>query len=323
MKAVVRYRYGPPDVLAVAELPIPEPRDDEIRVKVMATTVNRTDCAILTARPFIMRFITGFLRPRYPVPGTDFAGVVDAVGSSVRSHSVGDRIFGFNDNGLSSQAEFLVVSASEALAEVPDDVDLDLAAASAEGAHYAINFLNKVELRPDDRVLIVGASGAIGSALLQLCRNAGARVSAVCGSNSTDLVRGLGAVRVYDYEREDFTATAERFHFVFDAVGKSSFRRCRHLLQSDGTYVSSELGAGLQNLILAVATPLLRGRRVAFPFPVDRHRSVAMIADRLASKQFAPLIDRDYGIAEVAEAYRYVMSGRKIGNVILRPWEHD
>lgn len=317
MKAAYRKKYCGPEGLKVAEIEKPAPRKNEILVRVHATTVNRTDCAVLTGKPFIMRFFVGLMRPKSPVPGTDFAGVVEAVGSSVTRFKTGDRVLGFNDQGLASQAEYMAIAEAAALAKIPEGIDFDRAAASLEAAHYAFNFLNKVKLSPGQQVLVNGATGGIGSALVQFLVHQGMVVTAVANNKNLDLVKKLGAVRVIDYQNEDFTRLGEKFDLVFDAVGKSTFGKCKPLLKDGGIYISSELGPGGQNIFLPMVTGLFGGKKVKFPLPTDIPRSIRFISDLLVSGAFKPVIDRTYPLEKVAEAYTYVMTGEKTGNVIL------
>lgn len=319
MRAITHTRYGPPEHLRLVDVPKPTPKGDEVLIRVHAATVNRTDCAVLRAKPWFMRLMTGLLKPRNPVLGTDFAGTVEALGPEVESFKEGDRVFGFDDSGLSSHAEYMTFSAGPdaALATIPDGASFEEAAACIEGAHYAINFINKVDLQSGDEVLVYGATGAIGSAMVQLLKSVGATVTAVCGTKNVDLVASMGADRVIDYQGEDFTKTSGSQHFVFDAVGKSSFRACRPLLRPKGTYISSELGWMAQNPFLALLTPLFRGRRVAFPLPLDRQASVRTVRGLMEEGKFRPLIDRVQPLDEFVEAFRYVESGEKVGNVVL------
>ncbi|PHQ59840.1 MAG: NAD(P)-dependent alcohol dehydrogenase, partial [Maribacter sp.] len=170
MKAAIYEKYGPPEVLQIKEIDKPVPKDHEILIKVHAATVNRTDCAMLRAKPFIMRFLTGILKPKNPILGTDFSGQIEAIGKNISTLKVGDKVFGFDDTGLSSHAQYLVISENKALSKIPDTINYEQAAASIEGAHYAYNFINKVQLKKGQKVLVNGASGAIGSAGVQLLK---------------------------------------------------------------------------------------------------------------------------------------------------------
>lgn len=315
MKAAYREHYG--DALTVREVAEPVARPNEILIKVHATTVNRTDCAVMTGKPFIMRFFTGLMKPTSPIPGTDFAGEVVAVGDKVSLFKKGQRVFGFNDQGLASQAEYVAVSETQAIAEIPQNVSYPQAAASLEAAHYAFNFLNKMKLAAGQQVLVNGATGGIGSAMVQFLRHAGVRVTATANTKNLTLVQKLGAEKIINFENEDFTRIEDRFDCVFDAVGKSTFGKCRHLLKPKGVYISSELGPWLQNPLLALITPLLPGKTVKFPLPLDIKRSMKYISELLVLGAFKPVIDRTYPLEQIGEAYVYVASGVKTGNVVV------
>ncbi|MFZ1808401.1 MAG: NAD(P)-dependent alcohol dehydrogenase [Cyclobacteriaceae bacterium] len=317
MKAATRFVYGSPEVLRIEEMPKPQPKSTEVLVKIHAATVNRTDCANLTAKPFIMRFVLGLFKPKLPITGTDFSGVVEAVGESVTRFKVGDKVWGFGDGGLSSHAEYIAISASMPIETIPDTVSFADAAASAEGAHYACNFINKVKLEPGQKILVNGASGAIGSALVQLLKAKMIYVTAVCGTAQMDIIKSIGADRVIDYQNEDFTKDGEKYDFVFDAVGKSTFAKCKPLLTKKGIYISSELGPYSQNPFLALFTPMMGGKKVIFPIPVDAQASLSLVRVLLENGKFRPLIDRTYSLDEIAQAYRYVLTGRKIGNIVI------
>jgi len=316
MKAAVRDRYGPPDVISVRDVPRPEPATGQVLVRVYATTVSRTDCAALSGTPFIFRFFVGFPRPR-PVTGSDFAGEVASVGAGVTRFRPGDRVWGFRDNGASSHAQFLTFPADGPIAPMPAGVPYDLAGASLEGAHYAINFINKVQLVAGQRVLVNGATGGIGSALVQLLKRHGVHVTAVCPGEYTNRILALGADRVVDYASVDFTQEDSQYDFVFDAVGKSTFGRCRRILAPRGVYISSELGPWGQNLLFALVTPLGRARKVVFPVPMDVNATLSLMSILLETGAFTPLIDRRYSLDDVRAAFTYVAAGRKIGNVLI------
>jgi NADPH:quinone reductase-like Zn-dependent oxidoreductase len=318
MKAAVYTKYGLPDVLAVKSVDKPVPKDNEVLIRVFATTVNRTDCAILTARPFIMRLITGLFKPNKSIPGTDFAGSIEAIGKDVTSFKVDDRVFGFDDSCLSSQAQYLTLAVDKALAIMPDQLSFEQAAACLEGAHYAYNITNKVTIKPGQEVLVNGATGAIGIAVLQLSKFYGARVTAVCDNRGIELVKSLGADKVIDYTREDFTRNADAYDFVFDAVGKSTFGKCKQLLKPGGVYASTELGPWIQNLFLALVTPLFGGKKVIFPFPYDIKGSINFIKDLIIQNKFKPVLDRTYPLEKIGDAYTYVLTGQKLGNVIIK-----
>ncbi|MEZ4432666.1 MAG: NAD(P)-dependent alcohol dehydrogenase [bacterium] len=321
MKTAWRDRYGPPEILSVREVADPAPGAGQITVRVRATTVNRTDCGGLWGAPYIFRFFVGWPRPRHAATGTDFAGEVVAVGPGVTRFAVGDRVMGFDDTGVGSHAEQLCIDAGEPIVAIPAGIDFETAAASIEGAHYARNFMNKVELAAGDRVLVYGATGAIGSAAIPLLVDRGIEVTAVCAAPHLERVAALGAARVVDYTAGSFVEQlrGEPFAHVLDAVGKSTVGECAPLIAKGGTYASSELGPWGQNIWYALLGPLKPGPRVRFPVPKDIPASLALVARLLAEGRFAPLVDRRYPLDEVADAFRYVASGQKIGNVLLVP----
>lgn len=317
MKAIVYTKYGSPDVLELKEVEKPVPKDNEILVKVKATTVNRTDCAMLRAKPFIMRFLTGLFKPTNPILGTEFAGEVEAVGAAVVSFKAGDKIFGFDDQGLKAYAQYITLSENKPLTTIPGNITYEQAAASCEGTHYAYNMINKVNLKSGQKVLVNGASGGIGSAAVQLLKYFGAEVVAVCNTKNIELVKGLGADRVIDYMAADFTKEDQKYDFILDTVGKSSFTKCRPLLNPGGAYISSELGWMSQNIFFALVTPIIGSKKVIFPIPKDIKASISLIKKLTEEGKFKAVIDRKYPLEQIAEAFRYVETGQKTGNVLI------
>ncbi len=318
MKAAARTMYGPPDVVRIAEVEAPTVGDHDVLVKVHAATVNRTDCGFRGGEPFIVRFFSGLLRPKQTILGTEFAGVVDAVGGNVTAFVVGDSVFGFNERRFGAHAEYLSIPEDGPITTMPSGMSFEDVAPSTEGSHYALACITKAKVRSGQRVLVNGGTGAIGSASVQILKHLGAVVTAVCDTEHVDLVRGLGADQVIDYTIEDFTKDAQTYDVVFDAVGKSSFGRCRRLLKPGGFYLSTDLGPFWQNPILALITPILGGKKAMMPIPprYDQAR-VRRFKALLESGAFRPVIDRRYPLDQIVEAYRYVESGRKIGNVVI------
>jgi NADPH:quinone reductase-like Zn-dependent oxidoreductase len=317
MKAAVRTRYGPPDVVRVAEVDKPAPEDDAVLVKVHATTVNRTDCGVRAAKPFIYRFFLGLRRPRIRVLGTEFAGEVEAVGPRVTSFKAGDRVFGFSGDRFGAHAEYLAVPEGGVLATMPANLTYEEAAPSTEGSQYALSGIRAAKPRGGQEVLVNGATGAIGSAAVQLWKHLGATVTAVCGTEHLDLVKRLGADRVVDYTAEDFTKDEQRYDVVHDTVGKSSFGRCRQLLKPGGIYLSADLGPLSLNPVLALVTPLFGGRKVLFPIPRRDPGMAGYFKELIESGAFRPLVDRRYPLDQIVAAYRYVEAGQKVGNVVI------
>lgn len=316
MKAITRIEYGGPDTLKIENIEQPKPKAKELLIKVHACTINRTDCSILTGKPFIMRFFIGLFSPREKVCGTDFAGVVADVGEEVDNFSIGDRVWGLDDEGLQSRAEYMTIDKDDAVVKIHDGVSYAHAAASAEGAHYAFNFIRKVKINKGDKVLVNGATGAIGSAAVQMLKYFGCYVTAVANTKNLELMKTLGADKIYNWEKEDFTLDNEKYHYVLDAVGKSNFGKCKRLLRNGGIYISSELGPRAENLYLPLFT-LFSKKQVKFPIPLDRKRSLLVINRMIREGKFKSVIDRYYEMEDISDAYKYVMSGQKTGNVIL------
>ncbi len=317
MRAMVYTKYGPPEVVRLLEVTKPVPKAHEVLIKVHATTVNRTDCGFRSANYFVSRFFSGLFSPKIKTLGCEFAGEVEAVGEDVTAFQPGDRVFGFDDTAFGGHAEYKVIVASGALATIPDGMDYAHAAALTEGSHYALGGIRAAQVKEGDTVMVYGATGAIGSAAVQLLKYFGAYVIAVSNTKNIGLVASLGADEVIDYESEDFTKTAHRFDFILDAVGKSSFAQCKPLLKDKGIYISTELGKNSENIFLALITPIGKGKKVLFPLPTISKSDVLFLKGLAETGDFKPVIDRQYPFEQVVEAYRYVETGQKTGNVVI------
>jgi NADPH:quinone reductase-like Zn-dependent oxidoreductase len=318
MKAAVSRRYGPPEVVRIEEVETPVPGDNDVLVRVHAATVNRTDWGFRAGEPWIVRLFAGVVKPKVTVLGLEFAGVVEATGSGVRSFSAGDRVFGFSEDRWGAHAEYLTIPEDRAIAVMPSNASFEEAASSTEGSHYAGSIIRRTGIRRGQDVMLNGSTGAIGSAALQLLKNLGANVTAVCPTDHVELVRGLGADRIIDYEREDFTQDGQVFDVVLDAVGKSSYGRCKRLLKPGGTYVSTDLGPWSMNPLLALVTPIFGGRKVRFPIPRKMTQAeVRHIKELMESGAFRPQMDHRYGLDQIVEAYRRVETEQKVGSVVI------
>ncbi len=311
MKAVVHDRYGPPDVLRVAEVERPMPDEGEVLVRVHATSVTQTDCHMWRARPLFWRFMLGFRRPRRKVLGLEFAGVVEDVGEGASQLAPGDRVFGLRSG---SHAEYVCVREAGLIARIPEGMAFEDAAGVCDGMHQAVNALRAGKVGSETNLLVYGASGSLGTAAVQLAANLGARVTAVCNGKNVELVRSLGADEVIDYEREDFTRNGRKYDVIVDAVGKHAFHRCRGSLVPGGIYVATDR---LHNLPLAYLTRWFGDRRVVFDFARHDRDDVLLLRDLLEAGTYRPVIDRVYPLEDVAEAARYVESWQKVGTVVL------
>ena len=315
MRAVIYDRYGAPEVLRLEEVERPVPEDDEVLVKIHATTVNRTDCGFRSGKPFISRFFTGLRRPKNTILGMELAGEVEAVGTAVTEFEVGDHVFG--GKGFGAHAEFVCIRESAPLAQKPAGMTFEEAAAVYDGATLALACLRKADLRRGRSILIYGASGSVGTAGVQLARYFGADVTAVCNTKNLELVRSLGADEVVDYTREDFTKNGKTYDVVFDAVGKHSFRRCRRSLKPGATYIDTDPGFLWHVPLLALVTRWIGDTRVRMGIARYTKKDVLLLKELIEAGNYRAVIDRRYPLQDVVEATRYVETGQKTGNVIL------
>ena len=326
MRAVVHDTYGPPDVLRLEDVERPVPKDDEVLIKVHATTVTRTDCAARSGEDVVTRLGYSYIttgspfkalrRPHQRILGIELAGEVAAVGTAVTEFAVGDEVFGVNHQRFGAHAELICVRESAPLAHKPAGMTFEEAAAVCDGAILALGCLRRVNLRKGQRILIYGASGSIGTAGVQLARQSfDAHVTAVCSTKNVEIVRALGADAVIDYTREDFTKNGETYDVIFDAVGKHSFRRCRGSLKPGGLYIPTD---GWQNLVWAMWTARIGKKRVVFDIPPHyRKQEVLFLKELIEAGKYRAVIDRRYPLEQVVEATRYVETEQKTGNVVL------
>jgi NADPH:quinone reductase-like Zn-dependent oxidoreductase len=315
MKAAVRIKYGPPEVLSIKEVEKPTPGENEVLIKVHATSVNRSDYHVLTGKPLFMRLLTGLIKPRLASTGCDFAGTIEQLGKAVSSFKVGDRVMGFGGViGIGSHAQFVTIAENAGVVPMPESITFKEAAACLEGAFYAAIPILHLRPRQGQKALVYGATGAIGTSFVQFLRYYDVYITAVCNTKDFDLVKSLGANKFIDFKKEDFTKDEERYDFVFDAVGKHSFYECKVLLKEKGIYLWSN---GLINLIPTLITPVLGGKRALLVPPNDVKLGLLFIRELIEKGKFRPVIDRVYPLEKIAEAYNYVATGEKIGNVIL------
>jgi NADPH:quinone reductase-like Zn-dependent oxidoreductase len=322
MRAVVYDRYGPPEVLRLENVERPVPKDDEVLVKIHATTVNRADCATREANRrsglavmLLSRVISGLRRPKQRILGSEFAGDVEAVGAAVTEFAVGDQVFGNSGFRFGAHAEFMCIRESARMAHKPARASFEEAAAVSDGFLNAVWCLRLADARKGQRILIYGASGAIGTAGVQLARYFEADITAVCSTKNLELVKSLGADRVVDYTQEDFTKNGQTYDVIFDAVGKHSFRRCRDSLKRGGVYLATD---GLRNLILALWTPRFGDKKVIFQIPPRyTKKDVLFLKELIDAGRYRAVIDRSYPLEDVVEASRYVETEQKTGSVVL------
>lgn len=320
MKAAVRTEYGPPEVLHMAEMPKPTPKDNEVLIKIYATTVTSGDCRVRGLNVpagfgLIIRLAMGVWRPRQTVLGSEFAGVVEAIGSKVTGFKVGDRVFGMSGASMGANAQYKCAAENGPLAHIPPNLSYEEAAALPFGGTTALDFFRRGGLKAGDKLLVNGASGAVGVAAVQLARHFGAEVTAVCSGANADMVRTLGAQHVIDYTRQDFTASGEQYDVIMDMVGTAGFARSKNSLRKGGRLllVIATLGQ-----MVSSAWESAGGKKVIAGPGSERAEDVKLLAKLAQEGHLKPVIDRQYPLEQLAAAHRYVETGRKRGSVTIK-----
>ena len=320
MKAMVYERYGPPEVLQLKEVEKPIPKDNEVLIKIHATTVTSGDCRVRSLNVpagfgLIMRLIFGISKPKQPILGTELAGVIESVGKDACKFKVGDPVFAFGDAAMGCYAEYKCMPQDGAVALKPSNLTFDEAAALSFGGVTALDFFKRAKLQRGEKVLINGASGGVGSAAVQLARHFGAEISAVCSSANVDLVKSLGASHVIDYTKVDFANNGETYDVIVDTVGTAPFSRSKASLKRGGRLLM--VLAGLPDMLKAPWVALTSDKKVIAGPVATRPEDMRFLAGLAEAGEFKPVIDRRYPFEKIAQAHRYVDTGRKKGNVII------
>lgn len=318
MRAAVSTRYGKPDVVEIRQVPKPAPTEREVLVAIHAAAVGRTDAGMLRPHPRVLgRLMFGLFRPRRTILGMDFAGEVEAVGKDVTSFKPGARVFGMlRYREVGAHAEYVCVPEDGYIATIPEGLPFEHSVL-CEGAFYAYTCLTALKLKAGDNILIYGASGAIGTAAVQLAKSLGARVTAVVATRHLALVKSLGAERVIDYTKEDFTRIGETFDCLLDAVGKTTWLRCRRLLRPDAIFAATDMGPWCQTLLLTLWSAIMGHKRVIVAIPKPVPGFVGLLKARIEAGEFRAVIDRRYSLEQIADAYRYVETEQKTGIVVI------
>jgi NADPH:quinone reductase-like Zn-dependent oxidoreductase len=317
MKAILCTEYGSPDVLQLKEVEKPTPTDNEILVRIYSTTVNSGDVRIRKADPFAVRLFFGLLRPKIRILGTVFAGEIEAVGKDINRFKVCDQVFGSTGMSFGAYAEYICLSEEGAVALKPANMTYEEAAAIPFGATTSSIFLrDKGNIQSGQKVLIYGASGALGTAAVQLAKYFGAEVTGVCSTTNLELVKSLGADKVIDYTQEDFTKSGQTYDIVFDTIGKSSFSGCLRSLKEKGVYLKA-VHMGLLPIVRGLWTSMTSTKKVIGAIAIPRKEDLIFLKDLIEVGKMKSVIDRSYPLEQIAEAHRYVEQGHKKGNVII------
>lgn len=322
MNAIICTQYGAPEVLQLQQLPKPTPKANEVLIKIHAASVTRADTIMRTGMPYIGRLFLGLTKPKYPVTGTGFAGEIEAIGEAVTQFQPGDKVFGESVFGSGTHAEYLCLAEDALVTKIPENTSYDEVASICDGPLTSLNLLrDKAKIQPGQKVLIIGASGALGTAAVQLAKHFGTEVTGVCSTPNVELVKGLGADHVIDYRKSDFTENGQTYDIIYDTVGKSSFSNSKGSLTSNGIYLSPVMGFRL--LLQMIGTSIFGKKKVLFDAtgfrPIPELRPLLQELKGLMEKgQLKTVIDRYYPLAQVGEAHRYVDTGRKKGNVVIR-----
>lgn len=315
MKAAIYNQYGPPEVLHITQVEKPIPNKSEILLKIIATAVNSGDCRLRKADPFAVRFIFGLFRPKIKILGSVFSGQVESVGEDVKHFKVGDFVFGHTDMSFGTYAEYKCLPENASIALKPAAISHSEAAAIPFGGVTALHFIKKAEIKPEQKVLIVGASGAVGSAAVQLAKAYGANVTGVCSTANMALVTSLGADKVIDYTKEDFTQNGETYDVIFDAVKAIAVSQSLKSLSKNGLMILS--AAGMSEMLQGVWASITSSKKVLTGIISHTAADIIYLKERIEAGKFKPVIDKTYSLEQIAEAHEYVEKGHKKGNVVI------
>lgn len=315
MKAAVCFKYGVPEVLQIKEVTKPMPKANEILVRIKATAVNSGDVRLRKADPFAVRFIFGLLKPKVTILGSVFSGEIESVGEKVKKFKVGDKVLGHTDMKFGAYAEYICIGEDGSLTLKPSAISHNEAAVIPFGGVTALHFIKKAMIKPGQKVLVVGASGAVGSAAIQLAKSYGADVTGVCSTANIDLVRSIGADQVIDYAKEDFSQNGETYDVIFDSVNAMSFSQAVKSLSKKGTMILS--AAGLPEMIKGLWISKTTNRKVMTGVVSHKAEDIFFLKKLIDTGKYKPVLDRTYSLEQIAEAHAYVEKGHKKGNVAI------
>lgn len=317
MKAAVYTQYGPPEVLHLEEIDKPVPKNNEVLIKMQATAVCSGEIRLRKPEPAILvRLMYGLRTPKRPILGVEVSGEIEAIGKDIKEFKVGDKVMGSTNDYCGTYAEYIAMPANDILTLRPDEISIEQGACTFFGGHTALHFLRKGGIKADDRVLIYGASGSVGTYAVQLAKHFGAEVTAVCSAGNADLVRSIGADHVIDYKKEDFTKSGKIYDIIFDTQGKTPFYRSLRSLSNNGSYLLA-VAINFKSMLNMLVAKLISKKNVIGGVAHEHRKDLELLRDLVASGKISPVIDRVYTLDQIAEAHRYVEIGHKKGNVVI------
>ena len=323
MKAIVYSKYGPPEVLQLKDVEKPVPKDKEVLIKIFATSVTSGDCRMRKADPFTVRIFNGLLKPqKVTVLGNELAGEIEAVGKDVKLFKKGDQVFGQAGMSLGTYAEYICLSEDGTIAIKPANLTFEEAAVIPFGGNTAIHFLRKGDIRHGQKVLIYGASGSLGTAAIQIARYFGAEVTGVCSTTNAELVKSLGADKVIDYTKEDFTKNGQSYDIIFDTTGKSPFSGCLKSLKQNGIYLRA-VHMTLSSNFRGLWTSMTSNNKVIGGVATETKGNILFLKELIEAGKLKPVIDRRYTFKQIVDAHKYVDKGHKKGNVVVNIFENQ
>ena len=322
MKAIIVTRYGGPEVLQIKDVPTPSPKENEVLIKIHAAAVNNTDPVFRKGKPFISRFFTGLSKPKYSIPGDVLAGEITEIGKNVTRFKIGDHVYGYSSDTLGAHAEYICLPENSAIVNIPENSNYEEAAGIVDGGHTALVFLrDKGRISDKKNVLIYGASGSVGTAAVQIAKSYGADVTGVCSTTNIEMIKAIGVKRCIDYTKNDFTQEDEKYDIIFDTVAKKSFSQCKNVLSDNGIYLTTFPNPSV--LIKGLFQSREKGKRSFFVAagmkPVnEKIKNLQYISELIKNNKLKTIIDRRYSMDDIAEAHKYVETGHKKGNVVLK-----
>jgi NADPH:quinone reductase-like Zn-dependent oxidoreductase len=317
MKAVIYEKYGPPEVLKIKDVIAPEVKEDSVIIKIKYTTVTTADTLMRKADSFVSKLFLGLLRPRKRILGTEFSGIVEKVGNKVTLISIGDCVYGFTGFSLGAYAEYCILKEKASFVKIPDNMSLQDAVCLGDGATTAVYFLHsQAHLKQNDEILIIGASGAIGTYAVQIAKHYGAKVTGVCSTKNVELVKQLGADEIVDYTKEDYYNRSAIYDVVFDCIGNTSFDECKKILKENGKYITTR--GGLRGYLEMMIMNRFRSKMVIAGMSINKMEELNILNKIWIENKISTIIDKEYSMEQVVEAHRYVETSHKKGNVVIK-----